>query len=185
VQDYAQVPIPVWSGDGFVEPRVYPDGLPVLDFPNARRWLEGVATLASPELPEPEGSMIVHYFETGRGAGKVVEGPHQDGERLVASFPDYINGEGAETTLYTPVAPFSAKSEQPLLEQVATFRLGVGHIALSNDVRLWHDVSRLEPPVDGSEPRRRSFIVAFHLPRTYQWLQEKYTSGYFSSAPAS
>jgi hypothetical protein len=163
VQDYAQVAIPVWSGDGFIESRTYLDGLPVMGFPEARRWLSGLGTVALPKLPESEGSMYIHYFETGRGEGKVVSGPHRDGELLVASFPDHINGGGAETTLYKSTSPL-ADAGQPALEPVASFRLGVGDLALSSDVELWHDVSPLQPPTDGSEPRRRSLIVSFNTP---------------------
>lgn len=184
VQDYAQVVIPIWSGNGSAEPRIYSDGLPFMAQPAARRWLEGLGKIALPELQEPEGSIYVHYFETGRGDGKVVSGPHRDGELLVASFPDYINGEGAETTLYEP-APLPADAEQTPLEQVAAFKLGVGDLALSHDVKLWHNVSPLRPLADGSEPRRRSLIVNFNTSRTHRWIQDYYDSGDLSSAPAS
>ena len=183
-RDYAHVAIPHWSGDGSAKSRVYTDGLPILAYPAARRWLRGVITLALPELLEPEGSISVHYFETGRGDGRVVEGMHQDGERLVGSFPDHINGKGAVSTLARPIA-WPEGSEVPILEEVATFRLGLGDVALSSDTKLWHGVSRLTPPPDGSEPRRRAFIFAFHTPQTHQWLQDAYASGRIPADPAS
>jgi hypothetical protein len=36
-RDYTQIAIPVWRGNGSVKPRVYPDGLPIMDYPVARR----------------------------------------------------------------------------------------------------------------------------------------------------
>jgi hypothetical protein len=121
------------------------------------------------------GSVSVHYFETGRGEGKVVEHKHQDGELVVASFPDFINGEGVETTLYKPTTS-RGDNDDPTFKKIVTFRLGVGDITVNHDVKLWHEVSPLTPPPDGSAPRRRSFIVALHNPRTYRWLQQFYNS---------
>jgi hypothetical protein len=171
--DHEQVAMPIWSGNGFTEPRIYPNGLPIMDHPIARTWLEGVVTLALLELPNSEGSIAVHYYETGHNGGKVVEGKHQDGELVVVSFPDLIIGGGAETSLHRRIDPLEDSGE-PKFDRAAAFTLGVGDIALSNDVDLWHDVSVLTSPPDGTEPRRRSLIVNVHAPRTHQWLQDFY-----------
>lgn len=98
-RDYEKIAIPAWSGSRLIKHRVYPNGLPIMDHPSARSWPEGVITLASHELRSSRGTIGVHYFETGRGAGKVVEGRHRDGELVVGSFVDYVNGGGAETSL--------------------------------------------------------------------------------------
>jgi hypothetical protein len=172
-RDYEQVAIPVWSGNRLTAHRLYANGLPIMDHPVARKWLESVIALALHDLPTSAGSVGVHYFETGHEAGKIVEGRHQDGELLVGSFPAFINGEGAETSLDRPIAPIKP-SKEALFERVATFRLGIGDLALSNDVALWHSVSPLTPPSDGTEPRRRSFVLAIHAPRTNEWLQHFY-----------
>ncbi len=182
LRDFAIVPMPVWSGNGSAEPRIYRDGLPILDFSHARSWLEGVLTLTLPKLQEPQGFLRVHLFETGHDGGKVVEGEHQDGELVVGSFPRLINGDGAETTLHRPV-PLARQIGRPALELVTTFKLAVGDVSLHYDVGLWHDVSKTTPPSDGSDPRRQSFVFGVLSLRTNQWLKEMFDSGQVSSGP--
>ena len=165
-RDHGIVAVPVKSYHA--EPRVYPDGLRVVDHPVFSGWLRRVVSFIPPELRQERGSVHINYFETG-GYGSaedlVVEGPHQDDEEWVVSFVETASDEGAVTTLSKPEA--SATDEDERLIKVAAFRLAAGDLALSDDVNLWHDVSK-------AKGRRRALILVFNKPETYDWLQEYY-----------
>ncbi len=165
-RDYPEVAIPPRSY--YPKPRFYNGGLRVLQDPVFSNWLKGAIGLALPGI-DTRGSVRLNYIETGsdgKQAEQVVEKPHQDDEKLVGSFVEFFDGEGAVTSLYRPKDD-SGDRKRSNLEEVTSFQLGVGDLTLSDDVGLSHYVS----PVLG---HRRALILVFNKPETHLWLQQYY-----------
>lgn len=171
-RDYSQVAIPI-KRNGAVEPRIVPGKLQVLGDPVLSGWLKGALSLIPPGEQQGRGSVTLNYIETGSnvgdGSGAIARDPHQEGEAWLATLVEQVDGDGAVTTLFSQVE--AASSETPgisqSLREVASFRLGVGDIAVVRDTELWHSVSDIE----GS---RRALVVVFNTPRTNQWLRDFY-----------
>jgi hypothetical protein len=171
VSDYREVAIP--SRSFFNKPRVYRNGYKVLGQPIFVSWLKGALSIIPAERQQEEGALRVDMYET---YGDVVTTIHRDDEEFVGSFPEYINGTGAATSLYRKADPGTGGPGAPDFEKLVTIKVNEGDGIVSDDVNLWHYVDPVEASAEGSKACRRSLIIVYYSAKTYAWLRDYYAS---------
>ncbi len=175
-EDYPNVPIPPRSYFG--KPRLYKNVLPVEEGGLLAGWLGSALQLLPPALLPQEGSARLQIFRTGDNTkGKVVETIHRDDELAGITAPLAGQWHGAETSFYKPDT--SRGEQQPSYQEIARVTLGVGDIALHDDIRLFHGVGPVLP-LGRHRAWRDALLVAINTPKTYQYLQDYYRDAHLA-----